>query len=210
MGIAPAIPYNLGRPDDALPFVFAPFLGDAIPATLSILVRSRSDLAGTISLLREEVRALDPDLPVYYAQTIDDVFADARYSTEVLGGWFGALAVIAIVLAAVGLFAITGHAVTQRTQEIGVRIALGARSQEVVWLFLRRTLVQLGFGIVIGIAGALAMGNVLQNLIARTGARDPVTLVGVTVLLAVVALGATLLPARRATRIDPIVALRYE
>ncbi len=210
VGIAPAIPYNLGRPDDALPFVFAPFLGDAVPATLSILVRSRSDLAGTISLLREEVRALDPDLPVYYAQTIEDVFADARYSTELLGGWFGALAVLAIVLAAVGLFAITGHAVTQRTQEIGVRIALGARSREVVWLFLRRTLVQLGFGIVIGIAGALAMGNVLQNLIARTGARDPVTLVGVTVLLAVVALLATLLPARRATRIDPIVALRYE
>ncbi len=132
VGIAPAIPYNLGRPDDALPFVFAPFLGDTIPATLSILVRSRSDLAGTATLLREEVRALDPDLPVYYAQSIEDVFADARYSTEILGGWFGALAVIAIVLAAVGLLAITGHAVTQRTQEIGVRIALGARSREVV------------------------------------------------------------------------------
>lgn len=149
-------------------------------------------------------------LPVYYAQTLDEVFADARWALSVIGGWFGALAVIAVVLAAIGLFAITGHAVTQRTQEVGVRIALGARSAEVVWLFMRRTLLQLAFGTAMGLVGALAAGQLVQNWIGRTDPRDPLTLVLVTLLLAVVAIAATLLPARRATRIDPIVALRYE
>jgi ABC-type antimicrobial peptide transport system permease subunit len=152
---------------------------------------------------------VNPNLPVYYAQTLDDAFAEARYGIRIIGGWFGALAVIALALAAIGLFAITGHAVAQRTQEIGVRIALGARNREVVWLFLRRTLVRLALGTAIGLAGALGMGQLLQNFIGRTDPRDPLTLVLVTMLIVLVAVVASLLPARRATRIYPIVALRY-
>jgi ABC-type antimicrobial peptide transport system permease subunit len=163
-----------------------------------------------VSQLREEVRALDSDLPIYYAQTLEEAFADARYGIELVGGWFGTLALIAVVLAAVGIFAITGHAVAERTQEIGVRIALGASDREVVWLFMGRTLAQLAFGLTIGLAGALAAGRFLSSLIARTDPNDPITLAAVVALIVGVALAATWLPARRATRIDPIVALRYE
>jgi hypothetical protein len=209
VGIAPTVPQNLGMREGALPVVFAP-LSPATPAALSLIVRSRSDMASSVSQLREEVRAIDSGLPVYYAQTLDAAFAEARYGIRIIGGWFTALAVIAVALAAIGLFGITRHAVAQRTQEIGVRIALGARSGEVVWLFLRRTLVQLALGTAIGLAGALAVGQLLRNFIGRTDPRDPPTLTCVTLLIVVVAIGATLLPARRATRIDPIAALRYE
>jgi putative ABC transport system permease protein len=210
VGVTPTIPHNLGSPDDALPVVFALLTDRATPAGLSIVVRSRSDVAAAIAQLREEVRALDPNLPVYYAQTLEEAFAEARYALNLIGGWFGALAAIAVLLAAVGLFAMTGHAVTQRTQEVGVRIALGARNSEIVWLFLRQTLLQLALGTTVGVAGALAAGQLLRNFIARTNPTDPLTLVSVTLLLVTVAIGATLLPARRAARIDPIVALRYE
>jgi putative ABC transport system permease protein len=210
VGIAPTIPQNLGAREDARPVVFAPISDLATPSTFSFIVRSRSDAPAALSQLREEVRALDPNLPVYYAQTLDEVFADARWALSLIGVWFGALAVIAVVLAAVGLFAMTGHAVTQRTQEIGVRIALGARSGEIMWLFMRRTLVQLALGTATGLAGALAAGQLVQNWIGRTDPRDPLTLVLVMLVLALVALIATLLPARRATRIDPIMALRTE
>jgi ABC-type antimicrobial peptide transport system permease subunit len=115
-----------------------------------------------------------------------------------------------LVLATVGLYAVTGHLVAQRTQEIGVRVALGADKGQVVWLFLRRTIVQLGVGVAIGMAGALAVGQLLQSLIAGTDPRDPLTLVLVTILLAGVAIVATLLPALQAVRIQPLVALRYE
>ena len=163
-----------------------------------------------MSLARDEVRAIDPSLPVYWVQTMEQVFADARVPLRLIGGWFGALAMIALVLATVGLYAVTGHLVTQRTQEIGVRVALGAENHQVVWLFLRRTIAQLSVGVAIGMAGALAVGQLLQTLIAGISPRDPLTLVLVTLLLTFVAVAATLLPARRATRIEPLTALRSE
>ena len=210
VGVTPTIPYNLEAGDEARPVVFAPLWGGTTPSALSIIVRSRSDMAGALSQLRDEVRGVDPNLPIYYAQTLEEAFGEARYALRLIGGWFGGLALIAVILAAVGLFAITSHAVGQRTQEIGVRIALGARNREVVWLFLRRTLAQLVLGTTIGMAGAFAVGQLLQNWIARTHPRDPLTLAGVMMLIVLVAFVATLLPARRATRIDPLVALRYE
>jgi putative ABC transport system permease protein len=210
VGVAQMIPRDLGSRDAPLPLVYAPLSSGTTPSALSLIVRGRSEIAGVVSQLREEVRALDPDLPVYYVQTLEEAFAMSRYATGLLGGWFGALAVIGVMLAAVGLFAITGHAVTQRTQEIGVRIALGARGSEVVWLFLRRTAAHLVIGTTIGLAGAIAVGGLLRNWLARSNPYDPMTLLGVIVLIVLVASIATLLPARRATRIDPVVAFRYE
>jgi ABC-type antimicrobial peptide transport system permease subunit len=100
--------------------------------------------------------------------------------------------------------------VTQHTREIGVRVVLGAAPTQVVWLFLRRGVVQLGIGIVIGIAGAFGVGQLLQTLLVQTSPRDPVTLITIVGLLAAVAITACVVPARRATRVDPLQALRYE
>ena len=210
VGVAPTIPQSIGSPDQGRPAVFVPLLGPATPAVVSLMIRSPSDVPGAISLVRDEVRALDPSLPVYWVQSMEQVFADARAALRLIGGWFGALAVIALVLATIGLYAVTGHLVAQRTQEIGVRVALGAEKHQVVWLFLRRTIRQLSVGVAIGMAGALAVGQLLQTLIAGVSPRDPLTLGLVTLLLTGVAIAATLLPARRATRIEPLVALRNE
>jgi putative ABC transport system permease protein len=209
VGVVPTVPYNLGARETP-PVMFVPLAGQATPATWWIIVRTPLKMTDAVSQLREEVRALDSDLPVYYAHTLEEAFADARYAIELVGGWFGALATIAVLLATVGMFAITRHAVTERRQEIGVRIALGARSREVVWLFLRRTMTQLALGVTVGLAGALAAGRFLSSLFTRTDPYDPLTLASVSALIILVALAATWLPARRATRIDPIVALRYE
>ena len=120
---------------------------------------------------------------------------------------FGIFAVIALVLSSVGLYAVMAYSVTQRTQEIGVRMAVGAQRWQVSWLILKRGLVQLAVGLVIGLAGALALGRVLRAGIMPA---DPATFAAVTMLLTVVSIAACLLPARRATRVDPVVALRAD
>jgi len=117
---------------------------------------------------------------------------------------------LALVLASVGLYGVTAHSVVERANEIGIRMALGAHSSEVAWLFVRRTLAQLAVNVPLGLAGALATGQLLRRFLVNTPARDPLTLAAVALLLVVVALIASLLPARRAARIDPVLALRYE
>jgi ABC-type antimicrobial peptide transport system permease subunit len=115
-----------------------------------------------------------------------------------------------LLLAAVGLYAVTAFSVAQRTQEIGVRMALGARSGAVVWLFVKRASLPVGFGIGVGLAGALALGKLLQRFLIQTSPADPTILVGIAMLLAAVSFAAAFIPARRATRFDPLAALRYE
>ena len=123
---------------------------------------------------------------------------------------FAIFALIALILAAVGLYAVTAYTVTQRTQEIGVRMALGAQSGQVVWLIMRRVLVQLAIGLVLGIAGAFGVGRVLRSLLVQTSSTDPLTLAGVAMVLLGVSIGACVRPAYRATRLDPVAALRYD
>jgi putative ABC transport system permease protein len=123
---------------------------------------------------------------------------------------FTVFAGIAIVLSAVGLFAVTAYSVTQRTQEIGLRMALGAQSGQVRWLILRRGLMHLVFGLVLGLAGAFGVGRLLRNQLFQTGSADPLTLVSITMLLIMIAIVACLWPAWQATRLSPVSALRHE
>ena len=123
---------------------------------------------------------------------------------------FTIFAVIALVLSAVGIYAVTAYSVTQRTQEIGVRMALGAQPQQVWWLIFRRVFVQMTIGLIIGMAGAFGVGRLLRSLLAQTSPTDPATLISIAVLFAAVSVVAGYWPARRATRLDPLVALRYE
>jgi putative ABC transport system permease protein len=128
----------------------------------------------------------------------------------VFGSLFAIFAVIALVMSAVGLYAVMAYSVTQRTSEIGVRMALGAGARQVSWLVLKRGLFQTTLGISIGLFGAIFLSKVMSSLLIDVTARDPITFVTITVVLTSVAIAACLLPAQRATRVDPLVALRIE
>jgi putative ABC transport system permease protein len=115
-----------------------------------------------------------------------------------------------LLLAAVGLYAVMAYSVTQRTREIGVRMVLGAPPREVVWLFLRRTIVLVGIGLTIGMGGALGVGQLLQSILVQSNGRELAVLLSIASLMVTVAITACVWPARRATHLNPVVALRYE
>jgi putative ABC transport system permease protein len=194
---------------DPNPVVYRPYRADPIGA-MTLLVRAPGDAAAVTPVLREEVRALDADLPLFFIQTIDENLALQRWPYRIFGSMFAIFAFVALVLSAVGLYAVTAYSVAQRTQEIGVRMALGAQEAQVLWLFLRQAVVKLAIGLAIGLAGAFGVGILLRSFLVGTGSRDPITLASIALMLAAVSLGACYWPARRATRLDPATALRYE
>ena len=159
--------------------------------------------------MRGAVQRLDAALPVT-VQTLDDMVGDSvqpqRFSMTVMT----LFAALALMLAALGIYGVLANAVAQQTQEVGVRIALGATSADVMWMVLRRALTLMGAGLAIGTIGALAVTRAMASLLFAVPATDVVSFVGAAVVLGVVALIASLAPAWRATRVDPMVALRAE
>jgi putative ABC transport system permease protein len=159
--------------------------------------------------MRQVVRSLDSDLPVSF-KPLDQVFAsslDQRRFSLVIFGVFGA---VALLLAAMGIYGVTSYAVAQRTQEIGIRMALGARMSDVLKLVLRNGMSLALIGSVIGLAGAFAVTRVMSSLLFGVTPTDRATFIAVALLLIAVAFLACYIPARRATKVDPLVALRYE
>jgi putative ABC transport system permease protein len=210
VGIVPTVPDFLpNRPDDAA--VYMPLLADPTPPrAITVVVRSNSKAAAAAAL-RQEVNRLDDDLPVHAIQTMSEVLAMTRMGAKTIGSWFQSLALIAVVLATVGLYALVANTVAQRRREIGVRIALGAKASQVLWLFARQTLVLLAIGIVFGTAAAMLTSSMLTSFyLGGISPRDPFTFVTVAILLSLIALAAGLGPARRATRVDPTVVLRAD
>jgi putative ABC transport system permease protein len=175
-----------------------------------LVVRAPGEPGRITAIVREEMRAVEPDLPLFGILTMDQSLAQQRWPFRVFGSMFAIFALIALVLSAVGLYAVTAYSVTQRTGEIGVRMALGAQPKQVLWLVLRRGLLQLAIGLPIGVAGAFGVGRLLQSLLVQTSARDPVTVASITAVMIGVSIAACFWPARRATRLDPVSALRYE
>jgi ABC-type antimicrobial peptide transport system permease subunit len=166
---------------------------------------------GTITpLVREEMRLVEPDLPLFDIKTMDARLAQMRWPMRVFGSMFTIFAGIALILSAVGLYAVTAYSVSQRTSEIGIRMALGAQPAQVLWLVLRRSLLQLAIGVPLGIAGAFGVGQLLQSLLVQTSSRDPLTIAVIALVMVVVSVAACVWPARKATRLDPVTALRYE
>jgi predicted permease len=175
-----------------------------------LAVRTSSEAAGLSSGVVSEIHAVDPDVVVYEIKTmqerLNDSLARQRFSSTMLG----AFAVFALLLAAVGLYGVMAHLVTQGTRDIGVLVALGARPGNIVGLVVRQGMGLAGVGIVVGIVCALALTRVMSSLLFGVSATDLVTFAAVPALLAAVALAATAIPAWRATRVDPMVALREE
>jgi predicted permease len=210
VGVAPTIP-QLAYSQSPESVAYVSLRGEPAPHRFaSIIARAEGDRASIVALLREAVRKVDPDVPGYDIQTMDEVLAKSRSLQTVLSAMFALLAGIALLLASVGLYAVTAHGVTQRTQEIGIGVALGAQSSQVVGLFVKRTVVQLVIGLVVGLAGAIVVGRLLEQFLVRTAPTDPVILSLVSMVLIVVTTAASVWPARRATRIDPVEALRSE
>ncbi|HEY6214425.1 MAG TPA: FtsX-like permease family protein, partial [Vicinamibacterales bacterium] len=209
VGVSPTIRQRSVPDPEPDPVVYVPYRVD--PQRFAVLiVRGRDDAANLTALVRNEMRTIEPDLPLFNISTLEATLQQQRWPFRVFGTMFGMFALIALVLSAVGVYAVTAYSVAQRTQEIGVRMALGAQAQQVLWLVMRRSLVQLAIGLPIGIAGAFGVGKLLQSLLIQTSTHDPITLASIAVLMIAVSLGACLWPARRATRLDPVSALRYE
>jgi predicted permease len=209
VGIAPTLRH--GSPQDGEPpaVAYVPMRQES-PGFSLLLIRSRIDPAVMMNAVRREVQAIDQDQPVFTVQTMAQMLAQQRWPYTVFGTVFVVFAVIGLVLAAVGLYAVMAYSVTQRTQEIGVRMALGAGSSQVSWLILRRGLIQLAIGLTIGLTGAVYATQALPQQLVGAARNDPRMLSIVTGLLILVAMAACLIPSRRATRLDPLVALRND
>ncbi len=182
------------------------FLG----ANVSFVVRAANDSVPLESSIRNAVRELDATLPVYNLWSMDEVVSKSVVQPRFLALLLATFSGIALFLAAIGIYGVMAYSVAQRTQEIGVRMALGARPHHVLRLVLRQSLFMLVIGTVIGLAGAFAVTRLMRTLLFEITATDPVTYISVIGLLAVVALLASYIPARRAAKVDPLVALRYE
>jgi putative ABC transport system permease protein len=156
------------------------------------------------------VQTINPSVPIDEIATLDDRLAQhiapRRFITVLLGVFAG----VALVLAAIGIYGVMSYSVTERTHEIGVRRALGARDRDVLTVVLKRGLMLTLIGTVVGLGASLALSRVLTNLLFGVSSLDPLTFAGVALILAIVSLLACYFPARRATKVDPMVALRYE
>jgi putative ABC transport system permease protein len=209
VGVSPTIRHSSPQDAEAPAVMYMPHRQD-VPGGVAILVRSRMEPGTVMSAVRSEIAAVDPDQPTQTVQTIDQMLAQQMWPYRVFGTLFAIFAIIALVMSAVGLYAVMAYSVTQRTAEIGVRMALGAEGRQVSWLVLRRGLIQMGLGLAIGLTGAFFLSKVMRSLLVQITPSDPVTFATITVILLVVAICACVFPARRATRVDPLVALRAE
>ena len=193
--------------DTAAPMAMYETLTQFPTTAVTLVVRTASDPATMVAAVRREILALDPDQAVFNIATMDQLVADSmslrRFSMFLLG----VFAALALVLAAVGIYGVLAQSVSQRTHEIGIRMALGAQTRDVLKLIVRQGMSLTVIGIVVGLAGAFALTRLLASLLFSVGATDPMTFLWIPVLLAAVSFFACYLPARRASKLDPIKAL---
>ena len=209
VGITPTIRQGSVQDGYINAVVYTPYMQN-VDRGAYLLVRSNLPLAVVSDLVRRELQSIDPNQPLRPGQTLEEWMATERWPYRVFGGLFAVLAFIALTLSSVGLYAVMSYAVVQRTQEIGVRVAIGAQPGQVAWLVLGRGLRQLLFGLTIGLSSAWALSIVMADLLVGVRPGDPATLTSIAILMSVVSIAACLIPARRATRVDPVIALRAE
>jgi putative ABC transport system permease protein len=199
--------YGLARP--ATWQTYEPFRRMPFPAA-TLVVRTQNNPMALSGAIRNEVLAIDREQPVSRIQTLDQVVSGSVQRDRFLMLLLGVFAAVALILAAVGLYGVMNYAVTQRTHEIGIRMALGASGGNVVKLIVGHGMMLTSIGVATGLAGAFAVTRVMATLLYEVSATDSLTFAGIAVLLSCVALVACLAPARRAIKVDPMQALRHE
>jgi len=173
-------------------------------------VRTRVEPAALAGAIRHAVMAVDKDQPLFHIQTMQQVVSDSVAGRRFQMVLLALFASVALMLAAVGIYGLMSYSVSQRTHEIGIRMALGAKREGVLRLVLRQALLLAAAGVALGIGGALTLTRFLSSLLFGVSSKDPLTFVAVSLLLAGVATSASFIPAWRAARVDPMVALRHE
>ncbi|HEX5706693.1 MAG TPA: ABC transporter permease [Pyrinomonadaceae bacterium] len=198
-----------GLDDKPTPFLYVPHTqaGDNF---MTLVVRAEGDPASVIPTVRREVLALDKDQPVFDIKTMEDRIADMSAQKRMLTYLLGVMAAVALVLAGIGIYGVIAYTVARRTHEIGIRMALGAQRGDIMRLVLRQGMLMTIIGVAVGLGGAYLATRLLDKMLYGVTATDPATFVAVSLVLASVALLACLIPARRAMKVDPMVALRYE
>ncbi|MCA1635944.1 MAG: ABC transporter permease [Acidobacteria bacterium] len=177
---------------------------------MALVIRTAADPEGLAPAVRAEVLALDRDLPVYNVRTMQAVINESLSPKRLAMIMFGFFAACALLLAGVGIYAVMSYAVTQRTHEIGIRLALGAQPSDILRLVVGHGILLTLIGLALGLAGGFAMARAMTEILYGVSTTDPLTFVGISLLLAGIALLASFIPARKATKVDPMVALRYE
>jgi putative ABC transport system permease protein len=191
-----------------LPLVYLPYRQEPEQG-MWVMARTRVPPGGIVSAFRQEVQAIDPDLDIYGPLVVDqrlEVYLDSRF----YGILFLIFAGIALLLASVGLYAVIAHSVSQRTQEIAIRMAVGATTNDILSLVFRQGLLPLGVGLSLGLVASTIVNRLLKAELVGVSAVDPITLVVASSALALSATMGCLIPARRAMRVDPVDALRHE
>jgi putative ABC transport system permease protein len=185
-------------------------LGQFAPVNAVVFLRSRGSVAQLGEAVRHEVESIDPNVPVHSISSMDQIIArsvaDRRFALELLG----VFAVVALLLAAVGIYGVMSYSFSQRTHEVGIRVALGAQRGDILRMVLGEGMRIVVIGLASGLVGAAIMTRVFRSMLFGVGPADPVTFLFVSAILASVALFACYIPARRATCVEPLIALREE
>lgn len=187
--------------------IYVPHAQDSQWNFMGPVIRTAGDPAAFARTLRRDVHALDKDQPIYNVRTMEDVVMNSLGTRRVSMQLFTVFGCAALLLAAVGIYGVMAYSVTQRTQEIGIRMALGAQKSDILRLVVRQGMTLALIGVIAGLGGAFALTRVIANLLFGVGASDPLTFISISLLLIFVSLVACYLPARRAARLNPTVAL---
>jgi putative ABC transport system permease protein len=194
-----------------VPEVYLSYLQDPFAwPYLTMLVRTSTDPLKLASSIQSAIWSVEKDLPISSIHTMEQIRSHSIAQPRLTALLLGVFAALALILATVGIYGVMAYSVTQRTHEMGLRMALGARASDVLALVVGHGMLLTATGIALGLAGAFAITRVLEKFLWGVRPTDPVTFIAVSLLLAAVALLASYLPARRATEVDPMVALRYE
>ena len=195
--------------EDPKPFMYQP-IAQAYRPTANVLVKSKGGATEAIGALRAAVGAIDPNLPLFGVMTLDAATSISLVPVKLAASLTAALGVLALVLGTLGLFGVMSYLVRQRTREIGIRMALGAHSAAVTALITRQGMLWTAVGLALGLSGAFGAARLISGFLYGIGAADPITFGVITVLITTTAFVACYVPARRASHIDPLVALRED
>ena len=211
VGVVPNILQNLENANmrDHDPLIYVPYRQKPL-RDMSLMARTLVPPNSLATAFRKEVAVLDQDMPLYNLRSLEERLDINNWAQRVFGSLFGIFALIALVLASVGLYAVIAHSVSQRTQEIGLRIALGASGPTILQLIFSQGMTQVIIGLAIGSGAAIGLTRALGFLLVQVSPGDPMTLIGVALVLTMAAVLGCLIPAMRAMRVDPVVALRHE